>query len=155
MFRGYQLKKHPVSTHTMHMPSFQMHCNCKVASPTCFCIANQFHKLCTERNTSTCNLICGPIVFSKPVFSPGSRPSPLYCLTHPNKNYLWERWLYVFVLSIWIGISKSQIRYFWALDKVRKSGNWEDAADGHGFPRIYKFSFNLNGLFYFSGWQFF
>ena len=72
----------------MHMPSFQMHCNCKVASPTCFCIANQFHKLCTERNTSTCNLICGPIVFSKPVFSPGSRPSPLYCLTHPNKNDL-------------------------------------------------------------------
>ena len=90
-----------------------MHCNCKVASPTCFCKPTSFHKLCTGRNTDTW-LICGPIVFSKPVLSAGSRPSPLYCVRYPLFMNC------AFVLAL--GISKFQIEYFWPLGKVRKSG---------------------------------
>ena len=94
------------------------------------------------------------LYFPNLFFHPGLDQAPC-TVSHIQIKMTCEKGGYVFVLQIWIGISQSQIRYFWALDKVRKSGNWEDAADGHGFPRIYKFSFNLNGLFYFSGWQFF
>ena len=68
--------------------------------------------------TLTIRLICRPIVFSKPVLSPGSRPSPLYCVRHQ----FGLNCCFMLVLPSYTGIIKSQIIYIWPLSIVRNSG---------------------------------